>query len=460
MPATNWIALDDWKAKLAEGQAPEECALRKALIPEEIKQVEGKSRTIRFTISTSAVDRDRDTIDASGWKLANYKKNPVVLWAHSYHELPVAKASKISKQEGKLVADAEFATAEQNPLAESVYQLLLGGFLNAASVGFKPLKTEFNEERRGVDFLEQELLEFSVVPVPANPEALIEARGMGLDVEPLTKWAKAVLEGLEKVVPGNASSERAPEDTPWRAPRLQDFTDESWDDLSASQRSRIARHFAWAKAMPPETFGDLKLPHHRAQDGNIVWRGVAAAMAALLGGRGGVNIPAGDKRPVYNHLAAHYRAFDKPVPDFRFVEIEILKSEPDRWQFDEDTGGLLEIADDPEQKRRSQDLFIRNTRRIESAQTHGNKLCGLLGQVIEDLRAGHDDDDDDGKTAGEPPDTLTLEIEDVIPDNAVLELEDEPGTVDIDPDDFRDALRDLVGSGVREAFNALTGRVD
>lgn len=118
------------------------------------------------------------------------------------------------------------------------------------------------------------------------------------------------------VVPEDVSEKTAPEDEPWEAPALSDFTDKRWDELSDAEKRRIAGHYAWAADMPPETFGDLKLPHHRPSDGAVVWRGVAAAMAALMGARGGVDIPKEDRRRVYNHLARHYEQFDREPPAF------------------------------------------------------------------------------------------------------------------------------------------------
>lgn len=124
--------------------------------------------------------------------------------------------------------------------------------------------------------------------------------------------------------PGDVSRQTAPEGTPWSAPTLSAFTGESFDSLTAAQRSRIAKHFAWAEKMPPESFGQLKLPHHRASDGRVIWRGVAAAMGALLGARGGVAIPGGDRRSVYSHLKSHYGQFDKEPPEFRdYTEAEV-----------------------------------------------------------------------------------------------------------------------------------------
>jgi HK97 family phage prohead protease len=151
------------------------------------------SRRLRFTISTESTDRDRDQIAVDGWRLDNYRKNPVVLWAHSYHDLPVARAVNIEVTGGKLTAEAEFVSADVSPFAETVYQMVKRGFLSATSVGFVPVKWVRNEERAGYDVMEAELLEFSIVPVPSNPEALIEARSAGLDTTPIEVWAKQTL---------------------------------------------------------------------------------------------------------------------------------------------------------------------------------------------------------------------------------------------------------------------------
>lgn len=176
--------------------------LRKSVIADSVDAGEG--RTIVFTISTVSVDRDNDTVDPNGWDLANYRRNPVVLWAHDYSELPVGKATEIAvTSDGKLKATCEFAT---HAFAETVFQMVKGGFLRATSVGFAPKRYEVNEKRGGLDFKEQELLEYSIVPVPANPEALVEARAAGVDTEPIVKWAEAVMK--------NAKTKQSLEPTP------------------------------------------------------------------------------------------------------------------------------------------------------------------------------------------------------------------------------------------------------
>ena len=60
--------------------------------------------------------------------------------------------------------------------AQHIKSLVKERMLSATSVGFRPLKWQFSKDRErggGIDFIEQELLEFSIVTVPANSEATI-----------------------------------------------------------------------------------------------------------------------------------------------------------------------------------------------------------------------------------------------------------------------------------------------
>lgn len=191
------VDLATWKTQARAGAAPADAVLRKGYTADQVKVEDEDSRKVSFTISTGAVDRDRDTLKVDGWELDDYRKNPVVLWAHNYYGLPIGKAETVLPKSGVLKATAEFATAEMNPLAESVYRMLKAGFLRATSVGFQPLKHAYDEERGGFDFLKQSLLEFSVVPVPANPQALMDAKAAGIDMGPVKGWAEGVLDGME-----------------------------------------------------------------------------------------------------------------------------------------------------------------------------------------------------------------------------------------------------------------------
>lgn len=184
--------LATWKEAFRAGTAPADTVLFKQYSPDSIK-AEGNDQ-YSFVISTGAVDRDKDTVAPDGWKLDRYRKNPVVLWAHDSRSLPIGKAETVLASGSALKARIKFAPTE---FAETVRRLVDGGFIRATSVGFIADKAKFNDERGGVDFESQELLEFSLVPVPSNPDALIDAKHAGIDVAPLKEWAVRILDGVE-----------------------------------------------------------------------------------------------------------------------------------------------------------------------------------------------------------------------------------------------------------------------
>lgn len=136
-----------------------------------------EDRILRFIGSTEAQDRDGDIISASGWELENYKKNPVFLWAHDYSIPPIGKAIDVRVRNKQLIFDIQFPEEGVYPLADTVYKLYKGGFLNATSVGFVGNQKE--HIANGYKYIRQELLELSAVPVPSNPKALQQAKSKG-----------------------------------------------------------------------------------------------------------------------------------------------------------------------------------------------------------------------------------------------------------------------------------------
>lgn len=151
---------------------------------------------VSFIASAFEPDRYGDTIDQTGWVLANFEANPVLLWAHSHDCPPVGRVGKITapaEATGRLLAeDVTFTPKEMHAFGDEVGQMVKGGFLNAVSVGFMPLEWEerYDETGRflGYHFKRMELLELSVVPVPAQPQALQLSKG----------FAKSLAQWLEK----------------------------------------------------------------------------------------------------------------------------------------------------------------------------------------------------------------------------------------------------------------------
>jgi len=159
----------------------------------EAKAVDGDAslRKMTFTVSAGNVDRDGDTIDPAGWDLEAYKKNPVVLWHHDTTIPPIAKSERVWVEDGKLKALAVFPAKGVHPFADTIHDLVEGGWLNGASVGFRPIEKAPTE--KGVAYKRQELYEWSILPVPSNREALREAKAAGVDTEPVLKWAREFL---------------------------------------------------------------------------------------------------------------------------------------------------------------------------------------------------------------------------------------------------------------------------
>ena len=118
-----------------------------------------------------------------------------MLWAHNHGSPPIGRALNVSLDNKKrLMALDRFTPKDVNEFGHMIYRMVSAGFINAASVGFRVLKYEVDEERRGFNLLETELYEHSFVPVPANPQALVEASAAGIDLRPLREWATQILD--------------------------------------------------------------------------------------------------------------------------------------------------------------------------------------------------------------------------------------------------------------------------
>jgi rubrerythrin len=168
---------------------------------EKVRKAKDDNGTFDVIISTEDTDRAGEIVKQSGWELANYKNNPIVLWGHDYYSLPIGVCLEtyLTEKDGvpALGAKGVFLSADINPFAQQVRKLYEFGLKQGAgvgcttSVGFIP--KEFDEQARNT-ITKAELLEFSFVPVPANQGVgpaqgraitFEEAKELDLDVEGL-----------------------------------------------------------------------------------------------------------------------------------------------------------------------------------------------------------------------------------------------------------------------------------
>lgn len=157
-----------------------------------------------FVISTAGEDRSVDIVRQKGIRLDNYKANPVVLYGHGFGgvQFPIGRSADddgklhVTRKENRTEATCFFAQSSWE--AMQVFQLVEEKILNCASVHIDPIKAtrRYAEDgRTGLDIEECDLLEWSIVDIPCNPEAVRKILDIGKLAErkiskPLEKMLK------------------------------------------------------------------------------------------------------------------------------------------------------------------------------------------------------------------------------------------------------------------------------
>jgi HK97 family phage prohead protease len=132
---------------------------------------------IAWTLSTFDLDRFGERIDPKGWDYKRYMDNPVVEWAHRYDIPAIGKAEGLYADDKGLHGVIVFNDKDYDPFGWAIEQRVKAGVIRAGSVGFRVIEIELPDKETAKDgttliFRKQELLEFSVCNVPANPWAL------------------------------------------------------------------------------------------------------------------------------------------------------------------------------------------------------------------------------------------------------------------------------------------------
>jgi len=137
----------------------------------EIKSADDEKLIVEAAITTEHVDRMGDIVRASGVQI---KGQPVVLFGHGRDSAgmePIAKPLSIRKGEHNgekaLIAKTQFFPDDRG---RRLFRKVKEGYISGWSIGFSVIRS-FSRSGGGRDIREWELLEYSLVGVPANPNA-------------------------------------------------------------------------------------------------------------------------------------------------------------------------------------------------------------------------------------------------------------------------------------------------
>ncbi len=207
-----------------------------------LKYFEGNETRVRqFKFTDATVDRYGDVITAKGVKLDKYKANPIVLAFHNSWWYPVGSCIKVwyDKESDSIKGWILFydKNIDDSGFSETTFKFVSTGAVKTGSIGFIPVpgkvrrpseqeKAEMGMGEWGYIYDEIELLEYSIVPLPANPSAMAEPITKGFTRKNLAhvlnqmkeneifpaKQMKELMDLYDKTVAANKSKGVAMED--------------------------------------------------------------------------------------------------------------------------------------------------------------------------------------------------------------------------------------------------------
>lgn len=215
------------------------------IIHKEVAERDG----LDFVLSDETLDRYGDIIEAKGWDLRDFKKNPIALFGHS-GDFPIGNWENVRVAGGKLIGTLRLAAKGTSSRIDELISLVEQGILRAVSVGFRPLAAEPIDKEKpygGQRYKKSLLLETSLVSVPANPSALAIAKSLNISDETLemafgeqaTKRRDLTATGEHAdTTPAKAPVTRAAPPSQAKAPKMKTLSqriEDAQNDLTAKK---------------------------------------------------------------------------------------------------------------------------------------------------------------------------------------------------------------------------------
>jgi HK97 family phage prohead protease len=143
-----------------------------------------------FVVSTPEVDRYGTIIMPSGIDYTAYLNNPIVLAQHDSDKWPIGRCLGFAMNGENLEATIQIECITEE--GKKLNKLINAGYVKAVSVGIIPKEYEEKtiDGQKVTIYTKSELVEFSVVSVPANRQALLKKSMKTLLQDSINKYKK------------------------------------------------------------------------------------------------------------------------------------------------------------------------------------------------------------------------------------------------------------------------------
>jgi HK97 family phage prohead protease len=167
--------------------------------------VPGGADEAEMVVSTPGRDATGDRVYPEGVALTSFQRNPVLLWGHDASALPIGTVTQLTVEPARGLR-ARWRWLVGDAFADRVKNAWDQGIIRAASIGFMPTESSPNK-LGGYDHRQWELLEISLVAIPANAEATRQFKALGLtptaaalDLDIIEAVRKGVVLGLRRAM--------------------------------------------------------------------------------------------------------------------------------------------------------------------------------------------------------------------------------------------------------------------
>ncbi|QOF71464.1 phage major capsid protein [Aminobacter sp. SR38] len=202
-----------------------------------VKAVEEDQRVIRGTATTPSPDRVGDIVEPLGVKF----NNPMpLLWQHK-HDKPVGTVTFDKPTKDGITFEAKLAKIDEpgtlKERTDEAWQSVKAGLVSAVSIGFRALEYTFIENTGGIRFTESEVMELSLVTIPANADATI-SQIKSIDTE--IRAATGIKDGEGRPVPPGVTGTpkvKANKPTPKEGTKMKTIAEQ----ISAFEATRLSK---------------------------------------------------------------------------------------------------------------------------------------------------------------------------------------------------------------------------